>query len=173
MHFSLWDAVKKLEKQTQLLPKGILYFWISRTNKYSPRQQKVVHSCHFLIYKGHQKRNSYKLLILYHKRKDTFNIVKIEQNKRLSVKLTTSHVFSSFPYLLEHENRMPEVGIDPLKVTQSAVGEVTLTHISWLSFPTSLPQNSKRSPEEKPSRWGSGTPNPVLSGGAASSVFHC
>ena len=29
MHFSLWDAVKKLEKQTQLLPKGILYFWIS------------------------------------------------------------------------------------------------------------------------------------------------
>ena len=56
MHFSLWDAVKKLEKQTQLLPKGILYFWISRTNKYSPRQQKVVHSCHFLIYKGHQKK---------------------------------------------------------------------------------------------------------------------
>lgn len=54
------------------------------------------------------------------------NIVKMEQNKRLYVKLTTLYTFFSFHYLLEHENRMPEVGIDSLKVTQSAVVEAAL-----------------------------------------------
>lgn len=96
--FFLWDAVWK----TWILPKETLYFWISRTSKYSPSQQKVVHSCHFLIYKGHQKRNSHNLLlILYHTRKDIFNIVKIEQNKRLYVKLITLYLFFLSPYLLE------------------------------------------------------------------------
>ena len=36
------------------------------------------------------------------------------------------YIFFLFSYLLEHENRMPEVGTDLIKVTQSAVVEVTL-----------------------------------------------
>lgn len=67
-------------------PKGTLYFWIWRASKYSPRQKIVVHSCHFLIHKGHNKKQQQKphnLLILYHKKQDIFNIVKAEQNKRL------------------------------------------------------------------------------------------
>lgn len=42
------------------------------------------------------------------------------------LKLTTLYMFFSFPYLLEHKDRMPEVGIDSLKVPQSAGAEVTL-----------------------------------------------
>lgn len=63
---------------------------------------------------------------MYHKRKDIFNIVKIEQHKGLYVKLITLYLFFLFPYLLEQEDRTPEVGNDSIKVTQSAVVEGTL-----------------------------------------------
>lgn len=89
-------------------------------------ETKVVQRGHLLIYKGYSKRNFYNLLLLlYHKRKDIFNTIKIEQNNRLYVKLTTLYLFFSLPYLLEHEDRIPEVGMDSLKVTESAVTEVT------------------------------------------------
>lgn len=123
------------------------------------------HSWHFLMYTGHQKRNSYNLLILYHKRKDIFNIVKIRQNKRLYVKLTALY----FSHFLIFWNMRTECQREELTHSRSLSQlwwQWHFTHISRLCFPSSPPQNPKRCTEEKSRRWGSGTPNPVLSGAA-------
>lgn len=65
---------------------------------------------------------------------------------------------------------MLEVGIDSLKVTQSAAVAVTLNAHILAVFSKSSPKNPKLSTEQKPSRWGSGTTNPILLGCA---TFYC